>query len=163
MIPPKADVTLRDLIARGHAPAPPASFVWRSPHAKDSGGLALDPAFAEDYELALRQAFGGPVITHGQTSARYRTGGGKSTRFPLRGLREAERMRSHYAAVAGIDFRPHTERQLRALVQWRRATEPAPNRTRAARVWAAAAAVTSAPILIGRRVVRRVLRQNADG
>lgn len=162
MTPPRGDVTLASLVTRGHAPGPPGAFLWRRRH--DSAEVLrsvepLDPGFAEDYELVLRSVFAGSIVVHDRPTVRYRTGVGKSTAAPLRGLRDAERLRTRYATIAGIEFAPRSERLLRALVMWRLATEPATGHSMPRRLRAALGAFVTSPAMVLDRVWRREARR----
>ena len=118
-------VTQESLLGRGHAPGPPASFVWRTSVlrqivAPEPGGIW--PRFAEDYEFLLRGARLSPIVSHNKISSRYSWSGGKSSSRPLASVTDADRIRVYYSRLAGGNATPRSAIQLRSQAFMRKAS-----------------------------------------
>ena len=75
-------VDARSLILRGHAPAPPAATTFRTDALRAAFELeppGVWPVFAEDYEVLIRVALRGMVLTHSDIAANYTWIGGRSS------------------------------------------------------------------------------------
>lgn len=120
-------VTTASLIARGHAPAPPASVLWRTAALRrvldDTELSGVWPHYAEDYELLLRASLLCRLTTIDEPLSLYTLSGGRSSRTPLLDVQDAERVRLHYAEEAGIRIQPRSARQLRSMVLTKKASE----------------------------------------
>lgn len=119
-------ITVESLLKRGHAPGPPAAFVWRRSvleHVLLDEPVGLWPRYAEDYEFLLRAALRTRVVHHDVESCVYAWVGGKSSKGPLNSIADAERIRLHYSSIAGVPVRPRTQREISRMVLMRRASE----------------------------------------
>lgn len=118
-------ISTQTLVARGHASGPPAAFVWRTSALREV--ISDDPAgvwprYAEDYEFLLRGTRLGSIRTHEVNACRYRWTGGKSGSAPARSIGDADAIRLHYAALAGIPAKPRSPGDIRSMVWARRAS-----------------------------------------
>ncbi|MBD8023739.1 glycosyltransferase family 2 protein [Microbacterium sp. Sa1CUA4] len=151
-------VTLRALVRRGHAPAPPGAVIWRTAVLREvfaNPMPALEPRWAEDFETLVRGTMLSRIATLESRVCVYSTVGGKSDQYPLRSLEAAELIRRHYAELAGIDIAERTPADLRALVKFRRAM----GTKGVARVWLGAQSIATSPRLylqLARARLRRV-------
>jgi serine acetyltransferase len=158
-------VNVATLLSRGHAPGPPAAFVWRSSELRrivSSSPPAVWPRYAEDYEFVVRGALLGKIVTHDITSCLYRWTGGKSSLSPLKSIQDAERIRVHYAKQVGIEIQPRTAAQIRSMVFMRRASAHTSAKVPLRRVGLVALAIAADPIGVGRRVLKRAVPSNAS-
>lgn len=120
------EVTIESLLARSQPPGPPASLLWRREAVVESLlslPAPLNPKYAEDYEMLLRVAALGPVLSIADLLCEYQSSGGKSSLEPFKSIRDAEAIRRYYAAHLGVRIETRTTRQLRARVNFRRAFE----------------------------------------
>ena len=117
-------VTTSSLLARGHAPAPPAAYVWRTEalNAAMKVNDGLWTRYAEDYELLIRVSELGTISLHSEPACFYNWIGGKSATNPVASINDAERIRAFYAARHGLHESLPTRRHLRSLVFTRRAS-----------------------------------------
>ena len=115
------------LVAQGYSPVPPACFVWRLEQVRRASGdmapAPLRPRYAEDYELLVRGAMLGGIVTHRRVTSLYSLSGGKSTIDPSRSIRASSEIRSHYAQHLGLNVPRWTERQVAARVSLRRSKD----------------------------------------
>ncbi|WP_052462361.1 glycosyltransferase family 2 protein [Nigerium massiliense] len=98
-------ITADSLVRRGHAPAPPAAIVFRGANLKralSDNPRGVWPRLAEDYELLLRVALTGPVLYNPDVAATYVWGAGRSSAGIAQEIRDAQSIRRHYAAMAGV-------------------------------------------------------------
>ncbi len=114
--------TTEGLLANPVSPWPPCAAIWRtsSLNAALSHPIpALQPRYAEDYELLVRASLVGHIRAVTAVTANYRTLGGKSTLDVVAPLRSAEEIRSHYAHNLGLVVEPMPLQNLRELASWR--------------------------------------------
>ena len=154
-------VSVESLLRRGYSPGPPGAFVWRTAaletiHTQKPD--MLSPRFAEDYELLIRGAALGTVLTHSQISCLYQTTGGKSSHFPLEDNRTAEDIRMHYAEVLGYHAVRRRDSELRSMALFREAYTRAGSRLLLSRAYYIARAFMSDPRFVLRLVIRRCAR-----
>jgi putative colanic acid biosynthesis acetyltransferase WcaB len=119
-------VNQASLLARGHAPGPPAAFVWRTWALRGVVSPEVPgvwPRYAEDYEFVLRGAMLGEISMHDTVSCVYQWVGGKSGASPRRSIEDAERIRMHYARRLGHPARPRSSAEITSMVFMRRASE----------------------------------------
>ncbi|MFP7761482.1 glycosyltransferase family 2 protein [Marisediminicola sp. LYQ85] len=117
-------VSVETLLRRGFSPGPPAAFLWRTAVLHDmyaSSHPLLAPAYAEDYEMLIRGAKAGLILTHTTPACRYALVGGKSARAPLADNRAAEVIRVHYAHQYGVALTPRRDSELRSMAHFRTA------------------------------------------
>lgn len=131
----RESVTVESLLARAQPPAPPAGILWRRAavvNAQEMPVAALNPRYAEDYELVLRVASLGRIIQVDREVCTYRILGGKSSKTPLNSLRDAEIIRRYYSRINRISITERSDRQLRAraLMRQRFELKVADNRLR---------------------------------
>lgn len=122
-------LSLETLISRGHAPGPPASFVWRRETLErvvDPRWPGLWPRFAEDYELLIRGSRIARIAGVTGTGVAYQHEGGKSHKDPMGSIRSAERIRLEYADQFGLRTRPRSQFALWAMTLRRRYTSGPP-------------------------------------
>ncbi len=152
-------VTTATLVARGHAPAPPASIQWRTEALRrvfDSPELdALWPRYAEDYEILLRASLLCHVVTISEPVSRYMVTGGKSSKASATAVQDAELLRLHYARQAGIPVRPRSKRQLRSVILMKKASEFQGPDARRSRLKYLVGAALLDPREMAKRAVRR--------
>lgn len=127
-------VSTTSLLERGYGPCPPASVVWSLEYlcrAMSNEEAGLWPRFAEDYELMIRGSLLAPIGAIDEVVSRYRMTGGKSATAAIRSVNDAERIREHYSAIAGIAIRLRGKRSRRALALIRNASgQPRGSRNR---------------------------------
>jgi glycosyltransferase involved in cell wall biosynthesis len=156
-------VTLTGLLSRGHAPGPPAAFVWRTAVleaivAPTPPGVW--PRYAEDYEFILRGALLGPIGVHQEVSCLYQWTGGKSGANPAKSILDADRIRLHYGQMVGVDVTPRSSREVRSMVYLRRASALTSIATRPRWLTYIALAVAADPRGFVLRILRRMGRSN---
>ena len=155
-------VTTRNLLNRGRPPGPPAAFIWHSSNlstALNSGPLPLAPAYAEDYELALRGTRNLRVVTHSIPSCIYSTAGGKSARNAHASISASEQIRRHYAKQWSIPIRHRSSTEIDLLAKIRTTlskTGTSGNRLRI--LWHCLEAVSQDPINLTKMIIHRVTR-----
>ncbi|OIQ87458.1 GalNAc(5)-diNAcBac-PP-undecaprenol beta-1,3-glucosyltransferase [mine drainage metagenome] len=135
------------LLARGHAPAPPASIVWRVvgfDPASLGVGSERGAAFAEDYAWLIRASMISKIGAVRRPISTYEASGGKSVRAPFKELSEAERVRRHFAAVVGVQIAERSRADVRGLALRRRAMG---ERARSRRVALTLLSVAASPFL----------------
>lgn len=118
-------ITTSSLLKRGYGPCPPASVVWSAPFVRRALSdeiAAVWPRYAEDYELMIRGSLLGPIAVTTQPTSKYRMTGGKSAQSAIRSVRDAERIRKHYADIAGITVPIRGQRSQEALALIRNAS-----------------------------------------
>lgn len=116
-------ISLESLLARGHSPGPPASFVWRTAilnRVLDANWPGLWPRFAEDYEVLVRGAHLARFGSVDKVGAVYEEEGGKSHRDPMASITSAEKIRITYAVEFGMTVRRRNRLQLRTMSLRRR-------------------------------------------
>jgi len=120
-------VTTETLIARGHSPAPPASIIWRATALRlvlnDEKLPGIWPRYAEDYELVLRASLLTNMTVIDEPLCRYAVTGGKSSTGAVHSVADSDRIRVHYARVAGVETKPRSRRQNAALVAMKKYSE----------------------------------------
>jgi len=152
-------VSIDSLLTRGHAPGPPAAFVWRASALKlvvSDSPPAVWPRYAEDFEFVIRGALLGPVLVHGAISCRYQWTGGKSSASPLNSIRDAERIRLHYAEQVGMQLSSRTPAQIRSMVFMRRASSYTSGAQRLRWFGYVLLATTADPVGVGTRALKRM-------
>jgi hypothetical protein len=152
-------VTVPTLINRGHAPGPPAAFVWRSSTLRaviNDTPPGVWPRFAEDYEFILRGATHGRIVSHHTVACMYQWSGGKSSAAPERSVLDAEKIRMHYALSLGIRVQPRSVREIKSLIWMRRSAAFTSRETVHKRAFCLVAAVLCNPVGVGERVLLRI-------
>ncbi len=155
-------VTAASLIARGHAPGPPAAFVWRTDSLREVIGgepAAVWPRFAEDYELIVRGALLGEIRVHDEVSCVYRWVGGKSGASPRNSILDADSIRLHYARLTGSPATPRSAAEVRSMVWLRRASEHTSTTSLPTRLAYTGLAVLANPVDLGSRGLTRLARR----
>jgi glycosyltransferase involved in cell wall biosynthesis len=158
-------VTLAGLLLRGHAPGPPAAFMWRtsvleSVIAPTPPGVW--PRYAEDYEFLLRGVLVGPIGVHHEVSCLYQWTGGKSGANPAKSILDADRIRLHYGQMVGVDVNPRSSREVRSMVFLRRASALTSIATRPRWITYIALAIAADPRGFVLRIARRMGRNNEN-
>jgi len=155
-------VNAESLIARGHAPGPPAAFVWRTDSLRSvisNDPPAVWPRFAEDYEFIVRGALLGEIKVHDELSCVYQWVGGKSGASPRKSILDADSIRLHYARLAGIPAEARSAAEVRSMVWLRRASEHTSGKSLPTRLAYTGLAVLANPVDLGGRGVKRLVRQ----
>lgn len=119
---PVASLGVQELLLEPMSPWPPCAAVWRTESLRRANELRiapLSPRYAEDYELLIRVAMIGDVISVPSVTANYRSFGGKSTNNALASLQSAEAIRLYYAEHLGLITAPSSPTKLRRLAAWR--------------------------------------------
>lgn len=154
-------ITAESLVRRCHAPAPPASILFRTSKLREAltdEDPGVWPKLAEDYELLLRVALTGDVLFNEIPVATYTWVGGRSSAGIAQEIKDARSIQHHYATRAGV---PESElarggtRQDAASIAFRRAGEAAPQIWHPVRLAWTIAGVALAP----ERVVKALRRR----
>ena len=153
---PDRDLSFPGLLHAGFGPWPPAAAVVRG--SAFARALRIDPArlatrYAEDYELVLRLALTGPVLSHQEPSAVYRMHVGKASSNSVAPLAAKEDIRRYYADHHGVPISVMGARELRAASWMRRARYEHAHRRRAGAICCAAVAVAARPVYSLQKVV----------
>lgn len=117
-------ISLDTLLNRGISPGPPGAFLWKTAAlrlAMSDSPPALSPKYAEDYELLIRGASIGKVLSHNEIACSYASEGGKSALAPLRCNKAAEAIRRYYATLNGNVIRERSNRELQSMAYLRMA------------------------------------------
>jgi putative colanic acid biosynthesis acetyltransferase WcaB len=158
-------VDVSGLLERGHAPGPPAAFVWNTSALRrviSEEPQGLWPRYAEDYEFILRGALIGPVLTHDALSCVYQWTGGKSGADPRQSILDADKIRLHYARLVGAGIRARTSREIRSMVHLRKASALTSRRNQLRRLGHMAQAAITNPVGLRVKLARRLRRNNAN-
>jgi len=159
-------VTAASLIARGHAPGPPAAFVWRTASLRQvigSDPAGVWPRFGEDYELIVRGSLLGEILVHEEVACVYQWVGGKSGASPRSSILDADSIRLHYARHTGTPAQARSAAEVRSLVWLRRASEHTSRRSLPTRLGYTALAVLANPVPLGGRGLKRLARKLPTG
>lgn len=156
-------ISVESLLTRGFSPGPPAAFLWRTAAlriAMSDSPPALNPRYAEDYELLIRTAMQGKVVCHDKVACVYASEGGKSAVAPLRSNTAAEDIRRYYAKVCGVSIRQRKDNELQSMAYLRLAYSSTGLPLRKVLLISRAAVTTPAlfPELLVRKI-HRVLRK----
>ncbi len=115
-------ISVESLLQKGYSAWPPAAAVIRTEKLRETGELvppALQPRFAEDYEMLVRLARVGAILRHDEVSMRYEMSGGKSVHSAHKALKCKEQIREHYAREWGIEIRLMAKLRRRAAANRR--------------------------------------------
>ncbi|MDQ0078489.1 glycosyltransferase family 2 protein [Arthrobacter oryzae] len=160
-------ISVATLLERGIAPGPPGAFLWKTSAlrlALDDPLPALSPRYAEDYELLIRGARVGKVLSHNEVACAYASEGGKSALAPLRCNTAAEEIRRYYAKVSGAPIRERSNGELQSMAYLRMAYssrgEPLKHLTLLMK--AALRTPLLVPRLLGRKLRRAFFPQSSE-
>lgn len=151
-------VTVESMLDRGRSPGPPAALVWATETLKravQASPPLLLPRYAEDFELILRGARAGTILSHSVLTCTYTTGDGKSASQPLRSMTSTEDIRRYYGKHWSLPVRQRGMRELRTLARYRKAFTSEQNSVRYRRI---AVAVLADPVSFAQMLGRRVRR-----
>jgi len=159
-------VTTASLIDRGHAPGPPAAFVWRTESLRQvigSDPAGVWPRFAEDYELIVRGSLLGEIVVHDALSCVYQWVGGKSGASPRNSILDADSIRLHYARHTDTPAQARSAAEVRSLVWLRRASEHTTSGSLPIRLAYTSLAVLANPVHLGGRGLKRLAERLPTG
>ena len=115
-------VNTSTLLQVGYGPWPPANAVVRVSALREAESLqpeALNPRYADDYELLIRLSRAGGIHVRDETTCRYSMDGGKSVRSAAQAVMSKENVRRHYADAYGIDIQAMSDQQVAKAAQAR--------------------------------------------
>ena len=161
-------LTVRDLVAQGHGPAPPSAIVYRTAAVKTAAttdAVSWSGArYADDYELLLRTAGVGEVSGVDAVTCIYAFGSGRSFRERGRELEDRRIVQEHYAHVHEMPINGWSVRRERATVLLSRARLESLRGHRVRSMAFAGRAIAIDPALVVRAVRRRTMprRRRSD-